>query len=55
MSPVPISANHFMLYKQKPIYCGMCDETFDYWTKKQWHRNQVHGLDEPLNALPENA
>ncbi|KAH8756337.1 hypothetical protein F5883DRAFT_468674 [Diaporthe sp. PMI_573] len=41
--------------QKKPIYCGMCDETFDYWTKRQWHRNQVHGLDEPLNALPENA
>ncbi|KAH8777757.1 hypothetical protein F5883DRAFT_696637 [Diaporthe sp. PMI_573] len=40
---------------KQPIHCGMCDETFDYWTKRQWHRNQVHGLDEPLNALPENA
>ncbi|KAG8156357.1 hypothetical protein KVR01_013809 [Diaporthe batatas] len=41
--------------RKTPIHCGMCDETYDYWTKRQWHRKQVHGLDEPLNGLPENA
>ncbi|KAL1877429.1 hypothetical protein Daus18300_002415 [Diaporthe australafricana] len=41
-------------YKE-PINCDRCSETVDYWPNKQWHRNQVHGLDEPLNALPENA
>ncbi|KAG8165338.1 hypothetical protein KVR01_005613 [Diaporthe batatas] len=40
---------------QTLIPCGLCEQTFQMWSTRQGHRNEVHGLDEELDALPSNA
>ncbi|ROW07016.1 hypothetical protein VPNG_06647 [Cytospora leucostoma] len=42
-------------YKELPIRCDRCEETFNSWSQRQWHRNTIHGTDEELNPMPENA
>lgn len=37
------------------IRCGICEQTFDVWLARQWHRNNVHGTEEALDAFPDNA
>ncbi|POS78542.1 hypothetical protein DHEL01_v203074 [Diaporthe helianthi] len=38
-----------------PICFGICEETFDLWTDRQWHRVKVHELDKDIDALPGNT
>ncbi|CAN8099968.1 unnamed protein product [Discula destructiva] len=40
---------------QAPVQCGICEQTFDMWSARQLHRNDVHGKKEELDALPANA
>ncbi|KAK7741834.1 hypothetical protein SLS53_004899 [Cytospora paraplurivora] len=42
-------------YKELPIRCDGCEETFNSWSQRQWHRNTIHGTDEELNPMPANA
>ncbi|POS75144.1 hypothetical protein DHEL01_v206459 [Diaporthe helianthi] len=43
------------LRERWPILCGLCEQTFEMWSTRQGHRNEAHGLNEELDALPANA